>query len=131
MGINNANRASILALRASGLTTAQVEELTGFAQRTIRHIYNRAISRGFDPAARPFLILDEHVADAKRTGRPRKRTAGAGPALPEDADEAAEADDAEGVNSGAGGQIQRSSGEPQLTNGRQGVTHGNDDSAAR
>jgi transposase len=74
MKTNSANRASVVAFKASGLTTTQVQDLTGIPSRTINDIYARAIKRGFDPAIRPIRIADSFVNDAARSGRPTKQT---------------------------------------------------------
>jgi transposase len=37
-------------------------------------MFNKAKSRGFDPNARPCRVLDEHIKDAPRSGRPTKQT---------------------------------------------------------
>lgn len=70
MYTNLATRASIVALKATGKTTAEVAEITNITPRTINRIYARAIERGFDPAHRPLLLEDSHLADAPRSGRP-------------------------------------------------------------
>jgi hypothetical protein len=69
-----ATRAQIVTLKAIGQTTAEVIAITGLKERTIQSIYSRAIERGFDPAIRPIVILNKHVEDAPRLGRPTKQT---------------------------------------------------------
>jgi transposase len=70
-----ATRASIIALKASGMRTAEVYSLLNIPERTISSIYAKAIARGFDPAERPIAILDKYVEEAPRSGRPSKQTA--------------------------------------------------------
>ena len=72
MGHENAQRAVIVALRALGQETSEISQLTGVAPRTIRNIFQKALERGFDPAARPLEIKDAHIEDGPRTGRPSK-----------------------------------------------------------
>ncbi|AEO66501.1 uncharacterized protein THITE_2114632 [Thermothielavioides terrestris NRRL 8126] len=69
-----ATRAQALTLKLIlQLSNAEIEELTGLSSRTVNSIATKALERGFDPNARPVLILDKHVCDAPRTGRPSKR----------------------------------------------------------
>jgi hypothetical protein len=70
-----------IATRAQALTfklilqfsNDQIEALTGMKPRTINHLVDRALERGFDPQASPPVILDIHVRDAPRSGRPSKQ----------------------------------------------------------
>jgi hypothetical protein len=48
-------------------------EYTGVSPDTQKFWWKKALSRGFDPHARPLLILDIYVEDSKRTGRPQKK----------------------------------------------------------
>lgn len=43
------------------------------APETQKALWAKALKRGFDPSARPVVILDCHVEDGQRTGRPRKK----------------------------------------------------------
>jgi len=69
-------RALIVTLRSpvGGKTSAQISEETGISVRQINRIYARAIERGFEPNCRPFLLKDEWLEDAPRSGRPSKQT---------------------------------------------------------
>lgn len=69
-----ATRALIIGLKSSGKTSTEVSELTRISVRTINDIYARAIKRGFDPNLRPLEICDAYLADAPRSGRPKKQT---------------------------------------------------------
>jgi transposase len=69
-----ATRAQAVAYKAAGLPDQQIHILTGLSARTVRSMYQKAISRGFDPQIRPCKVLDEHVKDAPRSGRPTKQT---------------------------------------------------------
>ncbi len=51
----------------------QIENLTGVKTRTIHNLVDKALERGFDPQSSPPVVLDEHVSDAPRPGRPRKQ----------------------------------------------------------
>ena len=72
-GYDLATRAQIVALRAYGISAAEIRNITQISERTIRDIYRRAIDRGFDPRSSP-LVLNTHVDDASRPGRPSKQT---------------------------------------------------------
>ncbi|KAF2430506.1 hypothetical protein EJ08DRAFT_588915 [Tothia fuscella] len=67
---NTATRAQALGLKVAGLENAQIEDFTGIKPRTLRNLYQRALHRDFDPDTRPCQILDKHVEDAPRSGRP-------------------------------------------------------------
>ena len=69
-----ATRASALMLRlVLELDNKTIESLTGLKPRTVDLIAQRALERGFDPTASPPVILDIHVQDAPRSGRPRNQ----------------------------------------------------------
>jgi transposase len=68
-----ATRAVIVALKAHGLTTNEVIGQTGIPKRTINAIFARAIERGFDPCQRPIKLLNRHLEDGPRSGRPSKQ----------------------------------------------------------
>ncbi|KAK3903422.1 hypothetical protein C8A05DRAFT_14611 [Staphylotrichum tortipilum] len=55
------------------LENSQIEAITGLKPRTVNKICDRAIERGFDPQRVPTLVLDEHVRDMPKTGRPSKQ----------------------------------------------------------
>lgn len=70
-----ATRAQILALKAFGHKNEEIAQKLGFAKTgqsmsTVYNIWKRAKERGFDPE-NP-IVLDHHVKDAPRSGRPRK-----------------------------------------------------------
>lgn len=70
-----ATRAAVVSLKSSGrLTSTEVSAAIGLSVRQVDRIYAKAISRGFDPQLRPIKITDAFVADAPRSGRPRKQT---------------------------------------------------------
>lgn len=71
-----ATRALIVTLRSpfGGKTSAQISEETGISVRQINRVYARAIERGFEPNHRPFVLRDEWLEDAPRSGRPSKQT---------------------------------------------------------
>ena len=63
-----------MALRAYGILATKIKKITQISERTIRDIYRRAINRGFNPKSSPPLVLNTHVDDASRLGRPSKQT---------------------------------------------------------
>jgi transposase len=65
-----ATRAQVVALKLAGISNTRILELTGLEKATVNAILRRAIERGLDTKALPARILDIHVADAKRSGRP-------------------------------------------------------------
>lgn len=50
-----------------------VSELFGIPIRTLQGLYSRAKQRGFDPSHHPLEVLGQFIADAPRSGRPRKQ----------------------------------------------------------
>lgn len=69
-----ATRASVLTLISVGKPASEISEILSIPRTTIRRIYSRATERGFDPNLRPLKICDTYVADAPRSGRPKKQT---------------------------------------------------------
>jgi len=71
-----ATRALIVTLKSpvGGKSSVQISEETGVSVRQIDRIYARAVERGFDPTRRPFVLKDEWLEDAPRSGRPSKQT---------------------------------------------------------
>lgn len=63
-----ATRAQVVTLRSVGISAKRVEEITGVAERTQRKIVEKAKERGFSGGK----ILDAHVKDGDKSGRPRK-----------------------------------------------------------
>ncbi len=69
-----ATRAQVLTLKLIvQLDNHQIEAITGIKARTVHDIVDRALKRGVDPQASPLIILDEHVRDAPKSGRPKKQ----------------------------------------------------------
>src|SRR3954469_18743321 len=69
-----ATRAQALTLKlVLQLDNKQIEAITGLKPTTVASIANKALERGFDPHASPPVILDKHVCDAPRSGRPSKQ----------------------------------------------------------
>jgi transposase len=67
-----ATRAQAVILRSnSTLTNRQIEEITTVQERNIRRLVKRAKERGWTPDS---PLLDKHVEDGKRPGRPPKTT---------------------------------------------------------
>jgi transposase len=66
-----ATRAQALALKLVGVSNQDIQRLTGIHPRTVHNIMDRAIERGLD-LNHP-IILEIHVRDGPRTGRPKKR----------------------------------------------------------
>lgn len=68
------HRAVLVALKATGKSSNEISAITGTPARTVNSIYSRAISRGFNPNARPLELHDSYFIDGSRSGRPSKRT---------------------------------------------------------
>jgi len=71
-----ATRALIVTLKSllGGKTSAQISQETGISVRQINRIYARAVECGFEPNQRPFILKDEWLEDAPRSGRLSKQT---------------------------------------------------------
>jgi hypothetical protein len=67
-----ATRAQALTLKSLGFPNAEIERITGIKPRTLRDLYQKALSRGFDPNTPK--ILDSYIEDAPRSGRPTLQT---------------------------------------------------------
>jgi hypothetical protein len=50
----------------------QIEAITGIKPRSVNHLVDKALERGFDPQTSP-VILDSYVSDALKPGRPSKQ----------------------------------------------------------
>ncbi|KAK4097673.1 hypothetical protein N658DRAFT_478475 [Parathielavia hyrcaniae] len=71
---DNATRAQALTLKLIlQLDNKQIEALTGLNPSTVASIADKALERGFDSHRRPPVILDIHVCDGPRSGRPSKQ----------------------------------------------------------
>jgi hypothetical protein len=70
---DNATRAQALALKLEGVPNARIESITGIQPNTLLYIYKKAKKRGLNPA-QSMRILDHHIGDGKRSGRPTKQT---------------------------------------------------------
>ena len=70
---DTATRAQALTLKLAGFSNTEIESITKIQPRTVNAIYNKAITRGLNPA-KSKTIFDKHVEDAKRSGRPKKQT---------------------------------------------------------
>jgi transposase len=70
---DNATRAQALALKMQGIPNATIESITGIQPNTLSKLYKKAKERGLNPAVSQ-RILDHHVEDGKRSGRPTKQT---------------------------------------------------------
>jgi hypothetical protein len=69
-----ATRTAAIMMSVFGMEPRYISDWTGIPTETVKTIYNRAIERGFDPSKRPFTLVDAYVADATRSGRPKKQT---------------------------------------------------------
>jgi transposase len=69
-----ATRTAAIMMSVFGVEPRHISDWTGIPTETVKTIYKRAIERGFDPSQRPFTLIDAYVADASRSGRPRKHT---------------------------------------------------------
>jgi hypothetical protein len=69
-----ATRAQVVTLKlVLKLDNGQIEALTGVQSRTVNSIADKALDRGFNPQSSPPVVLDKHVCDAPKTGRPSKQ----------------------------------------------------------
>ena len=66
-----AERIQALALAEYGVPLPRVAEITGMSERQISRLKSTARKRGFDPRV-SHVLKTEYVADAPRSGRPRK-----------------------------------------------------------
>ena len=71
---DDATRAQALTLKVMGVSNAEIEAITGIQPRTLNALLRKAKERGYDPNVSKKL-LDIHVKDSPRSGRPTKRTA--------------------------------------------------------
>ena len=69
-----ATRAQALTLKIYGLSNDKIERLTRINRRTVSQWLDNAILHSLDPKARPLVILDCHVEDGTRSGRPTQQT---------------------------------------------------------
>ncbi|KAJ5211837.1 uncharacterized protein N7498_003483 [Penicillium cinerascens] len=69
-----AMRAVVITMKALGIPPLTISAMTGIPTRTINTIWDRAIERGFNPRQQPLIVTDAYVADAPRSGRPKKQT---------------------------------------------------------
>ena len=70
---DTATRAQALSLKLFGASNDEIRRITGIAPTTLNGIYDRAIERGFNPSESS-KILDKHVEDAPKSGRPAKQS---------------------------------------------------------
>src|SRR5580692_6720974 len=70
---DNTTRAQALALKLAGFSNAKITSITGIQTRTLNLLYQKAILRGLEPSE-DAKLLDIHVQDAVRSGRPKKQT---------------------------------------------------------
>ena len=67
-------RAQVVSLKlVLKLDNSQIEALTRVKPRTIHNLVDKALERRFDPQSSPPVVLEEHVCDAPRPGRPKKQ----------------------------------------------------------
>ncbi|KAF1982402.1 hypothetical protein K402DRAFT_340493, partial [Aulographum hederae CBS 113979] len=66
-----ATRAQALVLKAFGVKMAEIVEVTNIKLRNLQYILSRARQRGWS-GAKDEMILDGHLIEKRRTGRPRK-----------------------------------------------------------
>jgi transposase len=68
-----ATRAQALTLKLVGFSNSEIESITGIKQTTLSTLFRKTIARGFNPSESQ-KILDIHVQDRSRSGRPKKQT---------------------------------------------------------
>lgn len=64
-----ARRVQALSLHGAGISFAVITKTTGYGRSSFYELRQKAISRGYVDGG---PVLDEHVIDGKRTGRPTK-----------------------------------------------------------
>jgi transposase len=70
---DTATRAQALTLKLMGCPNAEIQSITGMQPRTVQLLHKKALERGFNPAESK-TILNHHIEDGKRSGRPTKQT---------------------------------------------------------
>ena len=70
---DNTTRVQALTLKLAGVSNAKITSIIGIKTRNLNLLYQKAISRGLDPSE-DAKLLDIHVQDAARSGRPKKQT---------------------------------------------------------
>src|SRR5580692_5530621 len=70
---DNTTRAQALTLKLAGFSNTKITSITGIKTRHLNSLYQKAISRGLEPCE-DAKLLDVHVQDAPRSGRPKKQT---------------------------------------------------------
>jgi O6-methylguanine-DNA--protein-cysteine methyltransferase len=70
---DNTTRAQALILKLAGVSNTEITSITGIKTRNLNVLYQKAISRSLEPSEKAKL-LDIHVQDAPRSGRPEKQT---------------------------------------------------------
>ena len=70
---DTATRAQALTLKLMGCPNVEIQSITGMQPRTVQLLHQKALERGFNPAESK-TILNHHVEDGKRSGRPTKQT---------------------------------------------------------
>ncbi|KAJ5774097.1 hypothetical protein N7457_008993 [Penicillium paradoxum] len=73
MGFDICMRSIAVAGKAMGMSNSRITEITGLPKGTINATYRKALERGFDPDTVPWNLCDAMLADAPRSGRPRKQ----------------------------------------------------------
>jgi len=68
-----ATRAQALTLKMLNFSNDDITSITGMSKQTVWRYMDRAIERGLDLKARPIQILNHHVEDDPKPGRPRKK----------------------------------------------------------
>ncbi|KAJ5511785.1 hypothetical protein N7453_003888 [Penicillium expansum] len=74
MGHDIAKRSVVVTSKAAGVSSAIIAEMVGLSKRTVDRIYERALVKGFDASLRPWNISDAMLAEAPRSGRPKKQS---------------------------------------------------------
>ena len=70
---DNTTRAQALTLKLAGVSNAEITFITGIKTQNLNILYQKAILRDLEPPEKAKL-LDIHVQDAPRSGRPKKQT---------------------------------------------------------
>jgi hypothetical protein len=70
---DNITRAQALTLKLAGFLNAKITYITGIKTRHLYSLYQKAISCGRE-FCKDAKLLDIHVQNAPRSGRPKKQT---------------------------------------------------------
>lgn len=74
MGHDISKRSVVVTSKATGASSIAIAEIVGLSKRTVDRIWERDIEKGFNPDLSSWNISDNMLADAPRSGRPKKQS---------------------------------------------------------